>query len=156
MKMFTLHPCWRPGACCMYHKLCRHDAALSMLRICCTWPDSARSSSSSHDVCHDVISSFYFLDRWTWFTPPLEFHFSYSDQKIIHVLVPRCQDNSCPENQKFAAYYLFALITATVSRQIASSSFVGITQTATLESSVEIFTFSPRTLFRSSQSSIPR
>lgn len=39
------------------------------------------------------------------------------------------------------------LTSATVSRQIISSSFVGMTQTSTLESSVEIFTFSPRMLF---------
>ena len=76
---------------------------------------------------------------------------------VIPYFVLRPEDYTCPSTTLSRSFfYLFALITATVSRQIASSSFVGITQTATLESSVEILTFSPRTLFRSSQSSMPR
>ena len=50
----------------------------------------------------------------------------------------------------------FPLIRATVSRQIASSSFVGTTQTLTFESGVEITMLSPRFEFASSSRVMPR
>ena len=55
--------------------------------------------------------------------------------------------------------YSFAIYTytrATVSRQIASSSFVGITATFTLESGVEITMSSPLLLFASASNLIPK
>lgn len=54
----------------------------------------------------------------------------------------------------FKTYFYFTR--ATVSLQIASSSFVGITATLTLESGVEITVSSPRFLFASVSMEIPR
>jgi len=57
-------------------------------------------------------------------------------------------DLSCPDQ--------FPLIRATVSRQIASSSFVGTTHTFTFESGVEMTMLSPRFEFASSSRVMPR
>ena len=53
-------------------------------------------------------------------------------------------------------WFHLACSTATVSRQMAISSFVGMTHAATREASVEIFTLLPRCLFFSASSSMPR
>ena len=75
---------------------------------------------------------------------------SYSHFSHYTYTVPVCQQVF----QFFVKFFYFT--SATVSRQIASSSLVGITATFTLESAVEITRSSPLWLFSSLSSFTPR